>query len=48
MMEGIKRVVSRKVQMLLGFAYPPLRRAWFDSETVLMALTDSGFLFCTV
>src|SRR6056297_3026567 len=40
-MEGIKRVVSLDVQILRGFAYRPLRRVWFDRETVLMALTDS-------
>jgi hypothetical protein len=45
-MEGIKRAVYRDVQMLWGFAYPPLRRVWLDRETVLMALT--GFaLFLT-
>jgi hypothetical protein len=40
-MEGIKRVISRDVQVLRGFAHPPLRRVWIDRETVLMALTDS-------
>jgi len=39
-MEGIMRVVSRDVQILRELAYPPLRRVWFDRETVLMALTD--------
>jgi hypothetical protein len=44
-MEGIERVVSRDVQILRGFAYPPLRRVWFDRETVLMALTDLRSVF---
>ncbi|WP_324665751.1 hypothetical protein [Haloarcula sediminis] len=47
-MEGIERVVSREVQMLRGFAYPPLRRVWFDRETVLMALTDARALYSEV
>ncbi|WP_251330585.1 hypothetical protein [Haloplanus sp. HW8-1] len=46
-MEGTKRVVSRDIQILRGFAYPPLRRVWFDRETVLMALTDSRSVFST-
>jgi len=45
MMEGIECVLPRDVEMLRGFADPPLRRVWVECETVLMAVVDSRFIF---